>query len=248
MYLLVDAGNTRLKYMLSIDGGIGELAQCSNREFLERLAAFTDLKAIALASVANDAFNEQIAQWAQQQQVNFILLETQAESFAIKNSYANYHTMGVDRWLAVVGAQWLYPHRNAIIIDSGTATTVDVLSANKQHLGGWIAPGIQLMANSLFSHTDKVFGEVSSVSRLAFGTSTSDNVNFGVWSSAVGLVVQAQRLCEQHQLTDPLLLFTGGNGAELNKLGDFNGAVIPDLVFHGIARFLRDSQHCEQLN
>ncbi|NMP15989.1 type III pantothenate kinase [Thalassotalea sp. Y01] len=241
MYLLIDTGNTQVKYMQSHLGEMGLIERTSNERFLQLLPRFENVQQILVASVANDTFADSICQWAKDNNIVCQHLVTQAESFAIKNSYANYHTMGIDRWLAVIGAEQLYPNRNLIVIDSGTATTIDVLSADKQHQGGWIVPGIDLMANSLFSNTDKVFGEVSAIEKLEFGSSTPDNVNMGVWAINIGLVNQAISLCKQQQLDDVILVFTGGYGDSLKKAGKFNGETVENLVFQGIARFIDGS-------
>ncbi|WP_371187074.1 type III pantothenate kinase [Thalassotalea maritima] len=238
MYLFIDAGNTQVKYMLSNGDVLSTIERHSTDAFLALLPSLPTLKQVLLASVANDAFATSVNNWCQQNNTAYRQLTTEQTAFAINNSYGNYQTMGVDRWLAIVGAEEQYPNRNLIIIDSGTATTIDILSADKQHIGGWIVPGIELMANSLFQHTSKVFGQVADIETLLFGDNTSDNVNFGVWAATIGVVNQAIDLCATKKLSDSMLIFTGGYGERLNNAGKFHGKVISDLVFCGIKRYI----------
>lgn len=67
----------------------------------------------------------------------------------ISTDYAEPAQLGSDRRAMLIAAQTLYPNKNLLILGSGTATTIDLLSAKAHHLGGWILPGLSLMKNSL---------------------------------------------------------------------------------------------------
>ncbi|WNC68992.1 type III pantothenate kinase [Thalassotalea nanhaiensis] len=238
MELLIDVGNTRVKYALLENKHLSKINHCSTFDFLKLLSSFDHISSILISSVSNQLFSKEIHTWADLQDIQIKDLKTEAESFGIKNSYENYATMGADRWLAVIGAQFLYPNENLLIVDAGTAITFDLVDKEKQHQGGWIIPGVDMMMQALFKNTDKVFAEQSTIDVLAFGKSTSDNVNLGCWSTATAAVHGAVAMTKDTDYSIERVVFTGGNGAELNRLGQFNATYVENLVFVGMQRFL----------
>ena len=242
MDLLVDVGNTQVKFTKVEGGLLTNIERCLTSEFLDNIGQYSNIKRIMLVSVANQNFSQSLQTWAEQHDVEFTQVNTQSETFGIKNSYLQYSTMGADRWLAVLAAEALYPNKNILIIDAGTATTFDLLDANKQHQGGWILPGVDMMMQSLFQNTDKVFGETGVIDTLAFGKSTADNVKYGAWSTTAGAVQTALSIAQQQNLTIDEIILTGGYGEELEKLckqlGLNNCHFIEQLIFVGLQRFL----------
>ncbi|KGJ92164.1 type III pantothenate kinase [Thalassotalea sp. ND16A] len=239
MDLLIDVGNTRVKYAKVENNQLSAIEHCSIEEFFEQLDTFSKLNSIFLVSVSNQSFSNKLQSWAQTHSITFKTLLTEAETFGVKNSYQQYSTMGADRWLAVLGAQLLFPNNNVLIVDAGTATTFDLLNKEKQHCGGWIIPGVELMMQSLFDNTDKVFGKIAEIERTAFGQTTNDNVNLGCWSATTGAINNAISQAKQDGVQVEQLIFTGGNGKELNRLGKFNGIFIADLIFQGMKRYIQ---------
>ncbi|WNC71897.1 type III pantothenate kinase [Thalassotalea psychrophila] len=238
MELLIDVGNTLVKYALLENKQLSKINHCSTFDFLKLLSSFDHISSIVIASVSNPIFSQEIHAWAESLDIQIKPLSTEAESFGVKNSYENYSTMGVDRWLAVLGAQYLYPKENLLIVDAGTAITFDVLDKYKQHQGGWIVPGVDMMMQALFKNTEKVFAEQSEIDVLKFGKTTSDNVNLGCWSTASAAVHGAVEMTKNTEHSVERVIFTGGNGSELNRLGQFKATYIDNLVFIGMKRFL----------
>jgi len=238
MELLIDVGNTRVKYAFAENKQLSKINHCSTFDFLKLLSSFDQIYSIVIASVSNLLFSKEIHVWAESQDIQIKALKTEAESFGIKNSYENYSTMGADRWLAVLGAQLLYPNENLLIVDAGTAITFDLLDKHKQHQGGWIIPGVDMMMQALFKNTDKVFADQSKIDVLKFGKNTSDNVNLGCWSTVTAAVHGAVAMANNTDYCIERVIFTGGNGAELNRLGHFKATYIDNLVFIGMQRFI----------
>lgn len=238
MDLLIDVGNTRVKYALLEKKQLSKVNHCSTFDFLKLLSSFDHISSIILASVSNQLFSTEIHAWAESQDIEIKSLTTESESFGIKNSYQNYATMGADRWLAVLGAQALYPNENILIVDAGTAITFDLLDKHKQHQGGWIIPGIDMMMQALFKNTDNVHGAASKVDVLGFGKTTNDNVNLGCWSTATAAIHSAVAITKNTDYSVERVILTGGNGAELNRLGKFDATYIDNLIFTGMQRYL----------
>ncbi|WP_352284776.1 type III pantothenate kinase, partial [Pseudoalteromonas sp. Q18-MNA-CIBAN-0097] len=74
-------------------------------------------------------------------------------------AYEHVGNLGIDRWLALIAGFTLYPNTACIVVDAGTATTIDVLDSEGLHLGGWILPGLDLMTSSLTQNTQRVFDD-----------------------------------------------------------------------------------------
>ncbi|OUS29815.1 hypothetical protein A9Q98_05840 [Thalassotalea sp. 42_200_T64] len=239
MDILIDVGNSRVKYVRVKGNQLSSIEHCSTEEFIAQLDAFSKFSSIFLVSVSNQLFSNKLQYWAQNQSIPFNTLSTEAKSFGVKNSYQQYSSMGADRWLAVLGAQLLFPNKNVLIVDAGTATTFDLLNKEKQHCGGWIIPGLAMMMQSLFDNTDKVFGKTAEIERTGFGQTTNDNVNLGCWSATTGAIHNAIAQAKHDGVQVEQLIFTGGNGKELNRLGKFNGIFIEDLIFQGMKRYIR---------
>lgn len=221
--LLVDMGNTRIKYVLANDTNMIDcvhscddiLALSVHLEFVEQVIVssvghLTDEQALNALCVQKN------------KQVRFIA--TQPQAFNIQCAYKNFKTFGVDRWLAMLASR-LITDLPVAVIDLGTANTCDVLQKN-QHLGGWIAPGISLMRDSLLKNTAKVFADHKIQSELLVGENTEDCVSFGCFASQMGFVVMAEQYLTA-RFDSYLLLITGGSQ---NNLLNYKNSTYNDLI------------------
>ena len=138
--------------------------------------------------------------------------------------------MGVDRWLAMLGAR----DRNSgrlCVVDAGSALTIDLVSAAGEHEGGYIIPGPELMERALLLDTDRVRFSEDADYTLAPGTSTAEAVRHGIALAQAGAVSIA---LEQVTGDAPALLFCGGGGEDLMRLLNRGGHWTPELVFEGL--------------
>lgn len=233
-YLLVDIGNTSIKYaQYSVEQGLSDVHSAENPQKLAGLVG--DAKKVLLASVAKD---EQVALWkdlCQQHETALFIAKTESQTFGLRCAYENYDTLGVDRWLAILGSRSLTSKPFAVI-DIGTALTCDVVVGD-QHLGGWIMPGFELMRTSLIKNTAKVFGDDATPSRLGLGNSTPDCVNQGCQAAIQGAVKMASESLIQHS-NDFDLLITGGGQKLVNELAGNNIRFEKNLVLVGLSLFI----------
>ena len=132
----------------------------------------------------------------------------------------------------------LYPRQNLLIVDAGTATTIDVLTSSSDHLGGWILPGIELMFDSLLKNTSNIYAKKSSLSKMVFGTNTSDCVNNACWASTIGFIQVAITQAREQGIEIDLILLTGGNAKSLVSLINEPVILVEKLIFHGLLRYL----------
>ncbi len=163
--LLVDAGNSSLKWTTLEKGKLskqqrifydGELPIIKFQSLLKIYS--DDCKTVVLVSVLGDEFNQEAQKIVMQASLTFKQIKSVAQLAGVKNAYADAHKLGADRFVSMIGAYHLIkgkqqPSEACIIVDSGTATTIDAIDAKGQHLGGLILPGIQLCSNSLLEKT-----------------------------------------------------------------------------------------------
>lgn len=158
----------------------------------------------------------------------------------VRCAYAQVERLGVDRWLAVLAAYRRSPVP-ALVVDCGSAVTLDLLGCGGEHLGGYIVPGLGLMRRALFSDTDavKVVENFAPAMSLAPGKNTQDAVNRGLPLMVLGAVDQALGFLQEHGTATgaaaPRLLLTGGDGALLASLSERPFVLLDDLVMEGLA-------------
>lgn len=237
MNLLIDIGNTRVKYVKEIDGQLNATQYALIPDFLAILKGISNVDKIRLVSVSNETVVTEIEHWAIENQIDCDRVNSAKHEFGVQNSYSNFKQMGCDRWLAIVAADSLYCQETILIVDSGTATTFDIVH-NKQHIGGWIIPGLDLMMQSLFNNTDKVHGDVGNVANTDFATNTSDNVNHGCWAATIGAIDVALSKAERSGYKINKIVFTGGNGKQLQQNIAHASEFKEQLLFIGLQRYL----------
>jgi type III pantothenate kinase len=251
--LLVDIGNTRTKYIQTDRLGIDSPTTILNSELSTQWCSdnwayyLENDRDIYLVCVGQSPLVELLQQWCDGHNIQLNQITSEASKFGLTSFYQNYKQLGADRWLALLGAKTLYPDKNIIIADAGTATTVDCLQANGQHKGGWILPGIDIMFNSLLTDTANVKVEQQSQAQLAFGANSSVNVNNACWAATLGMIEQSIQQAKVIQCAPDLLIVIGGNGKQLDALMaaqkfqiNINYKIIhsEDIIFHGLKAYI----------
>jgi type III pantothenate kinase len=241
--LLVDIGNSKTKYTYFENGQFANVLSVANDQFnvdVFRQEAKTMTK-VLVSNVADQNIAKQIEQYCRESAIDFLEIKSEQQRGAVVSGYEEPESLGVDRWLAILGGQTLYPAQTLLIIDSGTATTVDLLNCDGTHLGGWIMPGIDTLFTSVLSSTKKVDAHYQKTALMAFGTNTDANVNNACWAMTVGAInealVQANKLVKH---VDRVIL-TGGNAQKISTLmlAMEEKLVIEDqLLFHGMKNYL----------
>lgn len=242
MKLLIDVGNSYCKYVIYQNDtfstvNIVQTLQV-NQQWLEK--NFTCLEQCLVSNVSHESFNNIVTSWCESNDINYCFIESEAERFNVQCAYDDPSTFGVDRWLGLLGAEKLFPQQASLIVDSGTATTIDLLSSTGKHQGGWILPGIDLMFSSVINNTDKVFATPKKIEKIRFASNTSDAVNQANWAATLGCITSAMSTANQHYLqpNESLnVILTGGNAQQLSQLIDVEFRLIENLVFIGMNRY-----------
>ncbi len=243
--LLIDMGNTRIKWAWAMDGRIDEESHGSGE--LEDFREFVNSQAggppgrVLLSSVAAEDRSEAVidvckSRWG----VAVSRLISSREQAGIINAYDRPESLGVDRWLAIVGAAHTYG-MPVVIWDLGTATTLDAVDEDGRHQGGLIFPGPATMLNSLQSETMlNVPGGLDDPKENANhpGQTTSQCIVQGVRAAQLGALQQflesTSGRAGQAQSRRPRLIVTGGAAEGILSGLDMEYVFDPWLVFRGM--------------
>jgi type III pantothenate kinase len=241
MLLLIDIGNTRIKWA-TFDRDTLEPQQAvphASWTLSECLAAFGTLpmpKRVLVSNVGGERVaaivrDASVQSWGIE--AEFIHATTAAGG--LTNAYPEPANLGVDRWLAMIGAY--AEHEQALcVVGIGTAATIDGVDAAGHHLGGLIIPGPDLMVGSLLRNTSEIArrAQAGSVGLGVFANNTLGAVHQGAAHAVAALAERAVESMKAQLGAHPLLILTGGASAEVARLIRFPHIVISDLILRGL--------------
>lgn len=240
--LLIDIGNSRIKYTFVTRQGFivnKELAHSAlTKDWMSDTWGLVEN--IYIASVAHKKLVQLITDWATHKGINSFVVKSEASYKGLVNAYDEPQKLGVDRWLAMLGGKIRYPHQNLLIIDTGTATTVDFVSSDGVHQGGWIFPGLNILVNSVIDNTVNVSARMINP-LLAFGHNTEECLNFSALSGTIGLIEKAIILATEKYKLDQIIVL-GGNAELIVKNTTYEMIIAKDLIFHGLLEYSKESQ------
>jgi type III pantothenate kinase len=239
MRLLLDFGNTRLKWALTaaapdlVQHGVVSYDPAAVARWRADLSGMASpLTGIRYASVVTD---DQLAAVLQHfPGVAHEPFRVAAMADTLKNAYATPDTLGVDRWAAAIGA-WQMTHRACLVVSAGTATTIDLIESlpggNGVYRGGLILPGVDLMLQSLHQRAARLPQAVG-VYRVApdVANTTHDAMTCGALDATCGAIERmARRLPE-----DAPWLVTGGAAPSIAEVLGARVSVVNHLVLLGM--------------
>ena len=229
-WLLLDAGNTALKWALTgpgepralargiatLEAGFADGLTAKLKASLSALPPVSALRAMG-CSVASEAVMRAVAQAvAPLAGGEIVWLRSQPRfeygGIELVNGYRDPEQLGADRWHAMIAARQSFSREPLVVVCAGTATTVDSIDATGRFLGGAIAPGTSLMADSLASGTARL--PRSKGRPVAMPDNTDDAIATGVADALAGLVERRVRALARAGAA-PQLVLAGGRVAEL---------------------------------
>lgn len=243
MILELDCGNSFIKWRVAakkgavvVSGGVVD----SDAALLESLSklpgvSFTECRLVSvrsaeettkLVTVLVDAFS-----------VTPVCAAPARELAGVTNGYDEFARLGLDRWLALVGAYQLV-RRACLVIDLGTAVTSDFVDAGGAHLGGFICPGMPLMRNQLRTHTRRIrYDDIEAEKALVHlvpGRATAEAVERGCSLMLRGFALTQLEIARGYWGDDFIIFVTGGDASLVRDVLP-EARVAPDLVFVGLA-------------
>lgn len=243
MILELDCGNSFIKWrvidgaqVVTVAGGIAG----SDEELVSalQLTEGAALRQCRLVSVRSDEETRALTGRLQGVfGVSCVCVSPAKELAGVRNGYSEYQRLGLDRWLAVLGAYHI-ARKPCLVLDLGTAVTSDLVSASGEHLGGFICPGMPLMRNQLRTHTRRIRYDDEAAEKalleLVPGRSTVEAVERGCLLMLRGFVQAQVELAAVHLGEDFEVFLTGGDALLVQEVLP-RARVLPDLVFAGLA-------------
>ncbi len=241
MQLLIDFGNTRIKWAThkagAVQFGAGAVYSQAQLEalFEQEWGGLSTPDSIWCASVAPAACQQRLDEWCRQRwQQPVTFLTAVARQQGVSNAYAEPATLGSDRWAALIGARHLVAG-NVAVIDCGSAITVDLLDADGVHEGGYIVPGLWMMQQCLQERTGRITESPAMPEQLTPGDSSASCISHGALRSVTALLDRLMRdlpAAGEQQLE---WLITGGDARHIQPYLDQPCRAVPDLVLQGLA-------------
>ena len=236
--LIVDAGNTSIKMFLFDKGEIAHsLKCCAVEDLLSTLESAVPVNSIGKCIVSSVSVEQENIAAVFYPFFRVRLFDSKLR-FPINIRYGTPGTLGSDRVAAVVGAYVRYPKRNILVIDSGTAITYDILTAEGEYLGGNISPGLNTRFRALHNFTGKLpLLQVDDSMEGLFGTNTNEAIGLGVQN---GILYEVEATVREfsRRFDDLLVVFTGGDSFFFEKRINFSNFAEPYLVAFGLNEIL----------
>jgi type III pantothenate kinase len=236
MTLLLDQGNSRWKLATPDGLAAGHVARGDNADLDGLCRAIERHRPtygpVIVASVAAPEARQALLETLGSTGLDDVIEVRSIDPMpGISLGYRDNAQLGIDRALAMVAAR-ARCHRAFVVVDAGTAVTIDFVDADGRHLGGFILPGQDLARECLLSRTSiPATGSVDEVG--LFGRDTASAVAKGARLAVASL---AERLVNAAPPADPVALFVGGGDADsLAPLMPEACVVVPELVLQGLA-------------
>ena len=236
-----DIGNSRIKWRFLEPGQNRITAQSTAKTVEELLASSLTTLSPDLIRVANVRADDSLALLTdfslEKWQIQPVIAQVSQECGGVRNGYGDISRMGVDRWLAMLAAYNEF-HSAALVVDGGTAFTLDLLDGNGQHLGGYILPGLSLMESALQANTAIRLQDSAGVADTSPGRITEAAVRNGCLGSVVALI-EKNLDSMQRSNSEVILILGGGDAGILLEALQINGVTSvelrSDLVLDGLA-------------
>ncbi len=256
MNLLIDSGNSRVKWATYPGAGeeagfsVGDAIDRARPDFAARLAELVSKASSDAAIFISDvAVNSDVSLVDQVKKLNpeipVIAVLSADAGYGVSNCYKDAETLGSDRWAALIGARESHSG-DLIILDCGTAITVDAMNDSGRFIGGMILPSAWLAEQALSDGTSLIDRQTwrSDDDPRSLGQSTGTCVQLGASAAAMGGVKMAVEIAAGELSDSYSVIVTGGDA--LLYIGALGGATIhdPALVLRGLA-VIADAQNID---
>ncbi len=239
MKLLIDAGNTRIKWALVAGEQwlrSGNLLTEQVGDLSSDFAQLASVQQVWVSNVAGEPVAQQIHTACSERDWPTHFIAAQLMQCGVRNGYTQPQQLGSDRWAALIAA-WHQIGRACLVVNCGTTTTIDALSAQGEFIGGIILPGVDLMQRSLSLATARL--QTADGVYVPLPLNTADAVYSGAIQAGCGAIQRQHALLKDD---DAPVLLSGGAAAQLQ------GCVaqrvthrVDDLVLQGLLLIAKDA-------
>lgn len=233
--LLFDAGNSRCKWAWIENGKWLRQGVLDNgddtawRVLRESFSGLETPQSVLVSNVAGAALEQRLRELCSIWPCNVQFILAQVAQCGVRNTYQQAAQLGSDRWTALIAA-WQRVHGACLVVNCGTATTVDALSDTGEFLGGLILPGMELMLSGLLHHTAQLGPARGDV--CDFPRNTADAIASGVMRATTGAIQQQYALLKEYKAAY-CIVSGGAAGSLLPHLG-LAAELVENLVLEGM--------------
>jgi type III pantothenate kinase len=243
-FLAVDVGNTRLKWALYSAPVPGAAIVTQGATFLEAIDSLAEgpwrglpkPSSMLGSIVAGEGIRRRTEAQLEIWDIEPRWVVSTASACGVTNGYDHPTRLGVDRWVALIGARHRVlargPARPALVMMVGTAVTVDALDETGRFLGGLILPGFGLMLRALEMGTAGLKAPTGEA--VDFPTNTSDALMSGGADAIAGAVERMHRKLLKKSGMEPALIMSGGAAIKLASISDLPFETVETLIFDGL--------------
>ncbi|MER0215363.1 MAG: type III pantothenate kinase [Nitrosomonas sp.] len=247
--LIIDSGNSFVKWGLFNNDLWLTQRSVSHDDISELQTEFSVLSEphlIIISHVARDETKSKICKFISRWSIQPIWHHSQSYQCGVLNGYSDPKQLGSDRWAALIAA-WNIEHKACLVINAGTAVTIDTLSDNGKFLGGIILPGFYLMLNSLYSGTQLKPNKLGVYQN--FPVNTQNAIHSGIIHSLVGAIERMYGvLSTQLKHSSINCIISGGNASLLSPFIKYPLKIINNLVLEGLVVIAKDELKKRELS
>lgn len=232
--LVIDAGNTRIKWGFSENGSWlrqGWLPSVRAGDIASELVQLPAAQRIAISNVAGAAVREHLSSALHGMTAVPRWIVGAQKQCGVTSGYAEPETLGPDRWAALIGA-WHRIGGACVVVNAGTTMTVDALSGEGVFLGGFIVPGFDLMRETLARDTANLAVRAGDFSY--FPDNTGDAIVSGAVNALAGAVERMTGYVTQSTGAAPPVILSGGGAAHIEGRISGRVTVVDNLVLEGL--------------
>jgi type III pantothenate kinase len=239
--IAIDAGNTRIKW--GVHDGRGWVTQgttpTTEADLIAPVLEGGSSASTAIASnVAGAKLEAQLREICAKAKISLRMARSEAEQLGVTNGYRDARQLGSDRWAALVAAH-ATAKGHKLVVNAGTALTIDALTADGHFLGGLIVPGPALMRRSLDRGTAGL--RLTEGDFSDFPASTPEAITSGAVQACVGAIERMRGLMAARGLSNIRVLLSGGAADELASHLPLPHAIHENLVLDGLVLIARNT-------
>ena len=246
--LLMDIGNTRIKWGVLEKRALSEIGSLStphSRDF-DLTPLFmslpSDVKSIVASCVLSKETQIKLTEsFSDHFELAIQFIKPKNRFSGLTNGYTNPSKLGTDRWAAMIGAHNEFGG-NILVVDMGTAITIDYINAEGVHKGGQILPGLKSFFNILDQSTGSIntkinINDTATKEIERWGKNTDDAIISGAMAAISG-AINAAVFSFKIENSMPSVILTGGDAIYFKDVFDYSLSYRPNLVLEGLARIL----------
>lgn len=242
MNLVIDVGNTLVKLGVFDLEVLKLRVTCYKDDFLKELDKICETFPSVENSIVSSVSNLKDAQISELEKHFSVLTLNHQTKVPFINQYATPHTLGIDRIALVSAAAAQYPHKNVLVIDTGTCITYDFLNSENQYFGGAISPGLSLRYKSLHTFTEKLPLLEADLPKDFIGNSTDTAIHSGI---VIGVLHEIEGFIEDYRKkwNNLTVILTGGDAHFLRDSLKNDIFANSNFLLEGLNHILEYNKH-----